>query len=88
MNVDYFRYLVLAGNFLNFRLCEILLGARCDLREHGPLKIELLHTVSKTIACKQALYYRSDARELGRVGVHVGELTTMTEEVSFSTSPE
>ena len=38
MNVDYFRYLVLAGNFLNFRLCEIQLGAQCLLGEHGPLK--------------------------------------------------
>ena len=37
MNVDYFRYLVLAGNFLNFRLCEIQLGAQCLLGEHGPL---------------------------------------------------
>ena len=41
-----------------------------------------VHTVSKTIACKQAVYYRSAARELGRVGV--GELTMMTEEFSFS----
>ena len=38
MNVDYFRYLELAGNFLNFRLCEIQLGAQCLLAEHGPLK--------------------------------------------------
>ena len=38
MNVDYFRYLALAGNFLNFRLCEIQLGAQCLLGEHGPLK--------------------------------------------------
>ena len=37
MNVDYFRYSVLAGNFLNFRLCEIQLGAQCLLGEHGPL---------------------------------------------------
>ena len=37
MNVDYFRYLVLASNFLNFRLCEIQLGAQCLLGEHGPL---------------------------------------------------
>ena len=37
MNVDYFRYLVLAGNFLNFRLREIQLGAQCLLGEHGPL---------------------------------------------------
>ena len=37
MNVDYFRYLALAGNFLNFRLCEIQLGAQCLLGEHGPL---------------------------------------------------
>ena len=33
MNVD----LALAGNFLNFRLCEIQLGAQCLLGEHGPL---------------------------------------------------
>ena len=42
MNVDYsdyFRYLVLACNFLNFRLCEIQLGAQCRLGEHGPLKL-------------------------------------------------
>ena len=38
MNVDYFRYLVLAGNFLNFRLCEIQLGTQCLLGENGPLK--------------------------------------------------
>ena len=37
VNVDYFRYLVLAGNFLNFRLCEIQLDAQCLLGEHGPL---------------------------------------------------
>ena len=37
MNVDYFRYLVLVGNFLNVRLCEIQLGAQCLLGEHGPL---------------------------------------------------
>ena len=37
MNVDYFRYLVLSGNFLNFGLCEIQLGAQCLLGEHGPL---------------------------------------------------
>ena len=37
MNMDYFRCLVLAGNFLNFRLCEIQLGAQCLLGEHGPL---------------------------------------------------
>ena len=44
MNVDYFRqggppcfrYLELAGNFMNFRLCEIQLGAQCLLGEHGP----------------------------------------------------
>ena len=41
MNVDYFRYLVLAGNFLNFRLCEIQLGAQCLLGEHGPLSTRL-----------------------------------------------
>ena len=35
MNVDYIRYLVPAGNFLNFRLCEIQLGAQCFLGEHG-----------------------------------------------------
>ena len=39
MNVDYFRYLELAGNFLNFRLCEIQLGTQCLLGEHGPLRI-------------------------------------------------
>ena len=38
MNVDYFRYLVLGGNFLNFRLSEIQLGAHFLLGEHGPLK--------------------------------------------------
>ena len=38
MNVDYFRFLELAGNFLNFRLCEIQLVAQCLLGEHGPLK--------------------------------------------------
>ena len=32
-----FAKLVLAGNFLNFRLCEIQLGAQCLLGEHGPL---------------------------------------------------
>ena len=37
MNADCFRYLVLAGNFLNFRLCEIQLGAQCLLGEHWPL---------------------------------------------------
>ena len=37
MNVDYFRYLVLAGNFLNFRLCEIQPSTQCLLGEHGPL---------------------------------------------------
>ena len=39
MNVDYFRYLELPGNFLNFRLCEIQLSAQCLLGEHGPLRI-------------------------------------------------
>ena len=39
MNVDYFRSVVLAGNFLNFRLCEIQPGAQCLLGEHGPLNI-------------------------------------------------
>ena len=39
MNVDYFRYLALASNFLNLRLCEIQLGAQCLLGEHGPLKL-------------------------------------------------
>ena len=39
MNVDYFRYLALADNFLNFRLCEIQFGAQCLLGEHGPLSI-------------------------------------------------
>ena len=39
MNVDYFRYLVLAGNFLNFRQFEIQLDAQCLLGEHGPLRI-------------------------------------------------
>ena len=43
MNVDYFRYLVLPVNFLNFRLCEIQLGAQCLLGEHGPLS-EPKHT--------------------------------------------
>ena len=38
MNVDFFRYLVLAGNFLNLRLCEIQLGAQCLLGENGSLK--------------------------------------------------
>ena len=38
MNVDYFRYLALAGNFLNFRLCENQLGAQCLLGERGPLR--------------------------------------------------
>ena len=42
MNVDYFRYLALAGNFLNFRLCEIQLGAQCLLGEHGPLRLKFL----------------------------------------------
>ena len=37
INVDCFRYLVLAGNFLNFRLCEIQLCAQFLLGEHGPL---------------------------------------------------
>ena len=40
MNVDYFRYLVLAGNCLNFRLCEIQLGTQCLLGENGPLSPE------------------------------------------------
>ena len=31
MNVDFFRYLVLAGNFPNFGLCKIQLGAQCLL---------------------------------------------------------
>ena len=39
MNVDYFRYLVLRVNFLNFRLCKIQLGAQCLLGEHGPLSL-------------------------------------------------
>ena len=43
MNVDYFCYLVLAGNFLNFRLCEIQLGAQCLLGEHGPLTLLLYY---------------------------------------------
>ena len=42
MNVDYFRYLVLGGNFLNFRLCEIQLSMQCLLGENGPLTIILL----------------------------------------------
>ena len=36
MDVDYFRYLVLAGDFLIFRLCGDQLGAQCLLGEHGP----------------------------------------------------
>ena len=42
MNVDYFRYLELAGNFLNFWLCEIQLGAQCLLDEYGPSRIKLI----------------------------------------------
>ena len=38
MIVDYFRYLELAGNFFNFRLCEIELSAQCLLSEHGPFR--------------------------------------------------
>ena len=38
INVDYFRYLMFPVNFLNFRLCEIQLGAQCLLGEQGPLK--------------------------------------------------
>ena len=37
INVVYFRYLVLAGNFLNVRLCENQFGAQCLLGKHGPL---------------------------------------------------
>ena len=35
----FFRYLVPAGNFLNFRLCEIQLGAQCLLGENGPITL-------------------------------------------------
>ena len=42
MNVDYFRYLVLAGNFLNFRLCEIQFGKQCLLGEHEPSTNDLI----------------------------------------------
>ena len=37
MNVHYFRYLVLAGNFLNFQLCEIQLGADASWINMGPV---------------------------------------------------
>ena len=43
MNVDYFRYLVLAGNFLNFRLCEIQLGAQCLHMQYIHLSIKCLN---------------------------------------------
>ena len=33
INVDYFHYSVLVGNFLNLRLCEIQLGAQWLLGE-------------------------------------------------------
>ena len=33
----FFRYLVLAGYFLNFLLSEIQLGAQCLMGESGPL---------------------------------------------------
>ena len=49
MNVDYFRYLVLASNFLNFRLCEIQLGAQCLLGEHGPLSCEVTARIFSSI---------------------------------------
>ena len=55
MNVDYFRYLVLAGNFLNFRLCEIQLGAQCLLGEHGPLKMPLALLVITLSAEKERI---------------------------------
>ena len=42
MNVDYFRYLVISGNFLNFQLCEIQLGVKCLLSEHEPLNCLLV----------------------------------------------
>ena len=37
INVDYFRYLLFAEDFLIFRLCENRLGAQCLLGKHGPL---------------------------------------------------
>ena len=43
MNVDYFRYLVLAGNFLNFRPYEIQLGTQCLWAENGPLMFTLVN---------------------------------------------
>ena len=49
MNVDCFRYLVLGGNFLNFRLCEIQLGAQCLLGEHGPLRTLLPQKLMKVL---------------------------------------
>ena len=61
MNVDYFRYLELAGNFFNFRLCEIQFGAQCLLGEHGPLtKCPSLHnlTTKYTILSKKFCYKR------------------------------
>ena len=42
MNVDYFHYSVLDGNFMNFRLCEIQLGAQCLLGENGLLNCLLV----------------------------------------------
>ena len=52
MNVDYFPYLGLAGNFLNFQLCEIQLSAQCLLGEHGPLRGAYLgHSRTWSLSC-------------------------------------
>ena len=56
MNVDNFRYLVLAGNFLNFRLCEIQLGTQCLLGENGPLTAVKRKNLEKSMKLRFSLW--------------------------------
>ena len=66
MNVDYFRYLELAGNFLNFRLCEIQLGTQCLLGEHGPLTVSAL---TQQQASYFSLQYHCMIKHMGQENV-------------------
>ena len=69
MNVDYFCYLVLAGNFLNFRLCQIQFGTQCLLGENGPLNGDLANLPSLKKLNQQVLadglYHKKKLQQAG-----------------------